>query len=159
MFGIFITTMHLLIHHIYVEIFFSETSNHSSDSAPLQPKFGVLWLLDFPKIKVTFEREEISDPWCDSGKYNGLTGRTVWGPKVPTLEGTEASSSHVQCSLYLVSSSVNVSIFHITCLDTFWIDLVFSLNLWIEWKGQMFENTNYLQNNDFLDFSTQETDV
>ena len=30
------------------------------------------------------------------------TGRTVWGPKVPTLKGTEASLSYVQCILYLL---------------------------------------------------------
>ncbi|KAF6086176.1 hypothetical protein HJG60_008382 [Phyllostomus discolor] len=30
---------------------------------------------------------------------------------MPTLKGTEASLSYVQCFLYLVSSSVNVSIF------------------------------------------------
>ena len=30
-----------------------------------------------------------------------VTGRTVWGPKVPTLKGTAASLSHVQCFLYL----------------------------------------------------------
>ena len=47
-----------------------------------------------------------------------VIGRTVWGPKVPTLKGTEASLSYVQCFLYLVPSSVNVSIFHITWLDT-----------------------------------------
>ena len=46
--------------------------------------------------------------------------RTVWGPKVSTLKGTEVSLSHVQCFLYLVFSLVNVSIFHITWLDTFW---------------------------------------
>ena len=45
--------------------------------------------------------------------------RTVCSPKVPTLKGTEASLSCVQCFLYLVSSSINVSIFHITWLDTF----------------------------------------
>ena len=49
--------------------FFHETSNHSSDSAPLQPRFGVLQLLPFPKTKITFEREEISDCWWDSEKY------------------------------------------------------------------------------------------
>ena len=38
--------------------FFDETSNHS---APLQPRFGILWLLAFPQTKSTFEREEISD--------------------------------------------------------------------------------------------------
>ena len=37
----------------------------------LQPTFGALWLLAFPKTKITFEREEISHcPW-DSGKYKG----------------------------------------------------------------------------------------
>ena len=51
-------------------------------------------------------------------------GRTVWGPKVPTLKASRASLSYVQCFLYLVSSSKNVSIFHITWLDTFWTDLV-----------------------------------
>ena len=41
------------------------------------------------------------------------------GSKVPTLKGTEVSLSYVQCFLYLVSSAVNVSSFHITWLDTF----------------------------------------
>ena len=41
--------------------FFGETSNHPGDSAPLQPRFGALQLLAFPKTKITFEREEISD--------------------------------------------------------------------------------------------------
>ena len=41
-----------------------------------------------------------------------------------TLKGTEVSVSYVQCFLCLVSSSINVSIFHITWLDTFWTDLV-----------------------------------
>ena len=32
---------------------------------------------------------------------------------MPTLKGTEMSLSCVQCFLYLVSSSINVSVFHI----------------------------------------------
>ena len=51
--------------------------------------------------------------------------RTVWGPKVPILKGTEESLSYVQCSLYFVSPSINVSIFHITWVDTFWTDFVY----------------------------------
>ena len=47
-----------------------------------------------------------------------MTGRTVWGPKVSTLKGTKVLLSYIQCFLYLVSS-VNVSIFHSTQLDTF----------------------------------------
>ena len=55
----------------YAEIFV-ETSNHPDDSAPLMPRFGSLQLLVFPKTKTKFtlEREEISDCWWDSGKYN-----------------------------------------------------------------------------------------
>ena len=41
--------------------FFGETSNHPGDPVPLQPRFGALQLLAFPKTKITFEREEISD--------------------------------------------------------------------------------------------------
>ena len=52
--------------------------------------------------------------------------RTVWGPKVPTLREIEVSLSCVQCFLYLVSSSINISVFHITKLDTFWTDLIYS---------------------------------
>ena len=31
--------------------FFGETSNHPGDSAPLQPRFGALQLLAFPRLK------------------------------------------------------------------------------------------------------------
>ena len=37
-----------------------ETLNHPGDSALLQPRFGALHLLAFPKTKITFAREEIS---------------------------------------------------------------------------------------------------
>ena len=114
--------------------FFGETSNHPGDSAPLQPRFGALGLLAFPKTKITFEREEISAISEIQATTTGLlmvTGRTVWGPKGPTLKGTEASFPCVKCFLYLVSSSRNVSIFHVTWLGTFWTDQVwfpFQLN-------------------------------
>ena len=52
-----------------------------------------------------------------------VTGRTVWGPQVPTLKGTEASLSHVQYFLYPVSSPINASIFHGLGLDTSWTGL------------------------------------
>ena len=38
---------------------------------------------------------------------------------MPTLKGTETSLSCVHCFSYLVSSSISVSVFHITWLDTF----------------------------------------
>ena len=51
--------------------FCGKTSNHPGDSAPLQPRFGALWLLAFPQTKIIFERAEISDYRWDSGKYDG----------------------------------------------------------------------------------------
>ena len=50
--------------------FFAKTSNHPGDSVPLQPRFGALQLLAFPKTKISFEKEEISDHQWDSGKYD-----------------------------------------------------------------------------------------
>ena len=50
--------------------FFGKTSNHPGDSDPLLSWFGTLQLLAFPNTKITFEREEISDHWWDSGKYH-----------------------------------------------------------------------------------------
>ena len=60
-----------LAHASHHAEFFSKTSNHPGDLAPLQPRFGALKLLAFPKTKITSEREEISDSRCNSGKYNG----------------------------------------------------------------------------------------
>ena len=67
--GSFITIACLLMHHIWCRVF-GESSNHPGDSAPLQPRYCFLWLLAFPKTKITFEREDISDHQWDSGKYN-----------------------------------------------------------------------------------------
>ena len=104
--------------------FFDETSNNSGDSAPLQPSFGTLWLLAFPKTKITFKRAEISDHWWDSGKCDGAADGN-WENYLRSqdayFEG-DASLSYVQCFLYLVSSSINVFVSHITWLDTFWTD-------------------------------------
>ena len=39
--------------------FFGKTSHHPGLSAPLQPRFGSLLLLAFPKTKIADESEEI----------------------------------------------------------------------------------------------------
>ena len=65
--GSFITTTCLLMHHVWCRDF---SWNIKSPRWPLQPRFGALQLLAFHKTKITFEREEISDHWWDSGKYN-----------------------------------------------------------------------------------------
>ena len=107
--------------------FFGKTSNHPGDSAPLQPKIGTLRLLAFPKIKITLQREEISDHQWNSGQYNGAADGN-WENCVraqgAALKETETSLSYVQCFLYLVSSSINVSIFHTAWMATFWTDLI-----------------------------------
>ena len=45
----------------YSAEFFGETSDHRGYSSFQQSSFGALWLLAFPKTKITFERKEISD--------------------------------------------------------------------------------------------------
>ena len=56
--------------------------------------------------------------------HRASVGRTVWGPKVPTLKETEGSFFYVQCFLYLISPLINVSIFHNIWLDSLWTDLI-----------------------------------
>ena len=91
--------------------FFGKTSNHSGDSAPPHPRFGALWLLAFPKTKITFEREEISDlQW---GKYDGAADGN-WENCVRSqgvyFEGDWGVI--VLCTMFLVSC-----IFFNKCLD------------------------------------------
>ena len=125
--GSFITMMHLLMHHISCKDFFAKHQITQVTQTPYNPNLAPcnFWL--FPKLKSPSKGkrfqtiDEIQEN--TTGKLMAIE-RTVWGPKVPTLKGTEVSLSTVQCLLYLVSSSINVSIFHSTWLDTFWTDLI-----------------------------------
>ena len=67
--GSFIIATCPLMYHILCR-FFHETSSYPGDSVSLQPRFGAMWLLAFPKTIITFERGEISDWQWDSGKYD-----------------------------------------------------------------------------------------
>ena len=108
---------------------FGETSNHPGDSAFLQSKFGTLWLLAFPKLKSPLKGKRFQDRWWDSEKYNGAADGN-WENCVRS-QGTYFEGDWgiiVLCTqffLYLVSSLINVPIFHITWLGTFWTDLVY----------------------------------
>ena len=108
--------------------FFCETSSDPGDSAPLQPRFGALRLLAFPKTKINFEREVISDCRWDSGKWDG-TADGDWEncgrSQGACFEGDWGII--VLCTMFLVSPSINISIFHITRLDAFWTDLTCAL--------------------------------
>jgi len=44
-----------------VQVFFGKESHHSGLSASLQPRFGSLRILAFPKAKIVVEREEICE--------------------------------------------------------------------------------------------------
>ena len=71
-----------------------------------------IWL--FPNLKLPLKGKKFQTVDATQEKRTGklmAIGRIVWGPKVPTLKGTKASLSYVECSLYLVKSSKNVSIF------------------------------------------------
>ena len=89
--------------------------SYSPDLAPY-----ILWL--FPKLKSPLKGKSFQTIDEIQENMTGqltVTGRTVWGPKVPLM-----SLSYVQCFLFLVSSSIHVSIFHITWLGAFWTDLI-----------------------------------
>ena len=93
---------------------FGETSNLPGDSAPLRPRFGALRLPPFPRIKIAFEREETSDHQRHSGKYDGAADGG-WGncvrPQGAYFEGD--GGIIVLSAMFLVSSSTDVSTFHI----------------------------------------------
>ena len=80
----------------------------------LSPSYGPdlmpwdFWL--FPKLKSPLKGkgfQTIHEIYENTTGQLMAIGRTVWGPKVPTLQGTEVSLSCVQCFLYLMSTSIN----------------------------------------------------
>ena len=81
---------------------------------------GFPWLLAFPKTKPTFEKKEISDLQCNLGEYNGAADSN-WENCVRShsayFEGDWGIIA--LCTMVLVSSSINVFIFHSSWLDTF----------------------------------------
>ena len=138
MIGSFITTF-LLVHHVLWRVF-EKTSSHPGDSVPLLPRFGALWLLAFPKTKSPLKGKRFQTNNGIQGNMMGqliAIGTIVWGPNVLTLNGSEVSLFYVQCFLYLVFSSINVSIFHMTWLvlsgqpSYTWIIEVAEVERWI----------------------------
>ena len=110
--------------------FFGKTSNHPGDSAPLHSIFGTLWLLAFPQTK--------NHLWKGRDFIPSMRFRKIWWGswwrlgelcEVPRCILWRGLRHH--CSMCNVSCilSINVSIFHITWLDTFWTDLVYFVEL------------------------------
>ena len=107
---------------------YCKTSKHPGTQTPYSPDLVPcdFWL--FPKLKSPLKGKKCQT--IDKIQENTMgqlmaIGRTMWSPKVSTLKGTEVSLSYLQDFLYLVSSSINVSISPITWLDTFWTDLIY----------------------------------
>ena len=85
--------------------FFGKTSNHLVTQPHYSPDLALcdFWL--FLKLKSSLKGKRFQT--FDEIQENTtgqlmVTGSTVWGPKGPTLKGTEASLSCVQCFLYPV---------------------------------------------------------
>jgi hypothetical protein len=58
-----------------VQAIFGNASRHPGLSAPLQPRFGSLRLLVFPKAKIAVERKEIRE--CDGHTVQKLSQRRL----------------------------------------------------------------------------------
>ena len=127
------TTMRPIVHHISSSFFAKQQITQGTQPHPLKSRFGAPWLLAFPKIKITFEREEISDHQWDSRKYDGAVDSN-WENCV-RYQGAYFERDRgitVLGTMYLVSSSTNASMFHSTWLDSFWTDFVFvQIKKWI----------------------------
>ena len=98
--------------------FFGETSNHPGDSAPLQVGCPVTSGFS-SKLKSSLKRKRFHTINEIQEKMVGqlvTIVRTVWGSKVPTLKGTEASLAYLQ---FLVPC-----IFFNKCLYFMWGELI-----------------------------------
>ena len=93
-------------HHVSCRVFWQNIKSPKWLS-PLHPRFGALQHLAFPKTKSHLKGKRFQT--VDEIQENTMgqlmvMGRAVWGPKVPTLKGTEVSLSYIWCFLYLVYS-------------------------------------------------------
>ena len=69
--GSFITTTCPFTHHVLCRVFWWNIKSPRWLRS-LQPRFGILWLLAFPKTKTTFDQEEISGhQWKYDGAADG----------------------------------------------------------------------------------------
>ena len=99
---------------------------------PFSPDLAPCDIWVFPKLKSPLKGmrfQTTDDIWKNTMGQLMVIGRTGWGPKVPTLVGTEAYCPMYNVFCILLSSSINVSNFHIIWLDTFWT--AFILCYWL----------------------------
>ena len=81
--------------------FFGKAPHHSGLSAPLQPRFGSLRLLAFPKAKIVLEKEEICE--CEGHTIHKLSHRRLtadWlAPQKITVDGQAVRSPLTGCQV------------------------------------------------------------
>jgi hypothetical protein len=101
----FITTMRLPILQLLCWLFFfGKASHHPGLSAPLQPRFGSLWLLVFLKAKIAIESEEIYE--CGSHTVHKLSQRRLTADWLPSWESDCSwMRSKVSCGCQVTSST------------------------------------------------------
>ena len=83
-----------------VHAFYGKTSHHPGLSAPLQPRFGSLWLLTFPIAKIAVEREDICE--CDSHTEHKLSQWRLtadWLAPQVTVHGCTVRSPLTGCQV------------------------------------------------------------
>ena len=98
----FITTMCLLMHHVSCRAFLCNIKSWG-DSAPLQPRFGALWLLAFVIIKSPLKwkrfqtideiQENMTGSWCWLGELCEIPRCLLWS----------GLRCHVPCTMFVVS--------------------------------------------------------
>ena len=102
--------------------FFCKTSNRPGDSMPLQLRFGARNFRVFLKLKSPLKGKRFQ---TISEIQENMTGQLLTIGRICEVPGTYFKGNWVfivLCTMFLVSSSINVSIFHVTWLDTFWTD-------------------------------------
>ena len=124
--GSFTMTTCLLMYHISCS-FLAKHQITQVTQPPQGPDLAPcdFWLFSNLKSPLKGKRFQTDHEIKENTSGQLMAIRTVWGLKVHTLKESEASLSYVQCVLYIVYSSINVSSFHIASLDTFWTDLTF----------------------------------
>ena len=99
--GSFIVTVHPLMHHVSRSIFLVEHQVTQMTHPPYSPDLVPcdFWL--FPKLKSSLKGkrfQNINEIQENMREQLMVIGRTVWGPKVPTLRGPRH-----HCPLYNIS--------------------------------------------------------
>ena len=105
------------MHHILWRIFWQNIKSPRWLSSPKTQIWCPVTSGFFP-----LKRKRSSDHRWDLGKHNRAADGN-WENCVNS-QRTYIEGVIVLCTVFLVSSSINVSIFHITWLDTFWTDIL-----------------------------------